>query len=328
MGSDMIISRSRIADRMGRCAKANKSGNLHFCPPSGVEVWCPTEEKDYRINIIPYLITKKNHPDGILSGEEFQIGEDWYRRPYGIHSKVGGIRDVICPLVTFKKPCPICEEVLKLSWNDDAELIRTLRPKRMMLYNLYHPKQNTYSIFDWSKTKFSDVLEGELLRNSDKSLSNFVQLEGGMTLTIRSIQKVFAGQKFFTIDRIDFSPSPRDTYPKSVLENAPKLDDVFTEMPYEDIKELFMTGKKQLKDRIEETEETHTPVQTRIKQASVKSVQDDDDAPPVRPTRPIKSVQEDDDDDVPVVKAKPTVKKPQFEDSPSLPAPTDEEWND
>jgi hypothetical protein len=99
-------------------------------------------------------------------------------------------------------------------------------------------------------------------------------------------------------------------------------------MPYEDIKELFMTGKKQLKDRIEETEETHTPVQTRIKQASVKSVQDDDDAPPVRPTRPIKSVQEDDDDDVPVVKAKPTVKKPQFEDSPSLPAPTDEEWND
>jgi hypothetical protein len=229
---------SRMADRLNRFAKVDKSGGASsISVPSNSVKWEPKEAGVYNLSIVPYIITKPGHPDASLLGEEFAIGDDWYRRPYGIHRNIGGKQIVICPKTTFGLPCPICELKWELGKNYEANKaqISALKPKRQVMYNIY--VKGGFQIFDMSDFKFGEMLEKEIEQAEDKSVAGFSLLQNGKTLKVRFVKATYEGRNFFKADRIDFENRP--ALDVSILEQAPKLDDCVKCMSYEDIKALL-----------------------------------------------------------------------------------------
>lgn len=220
----------------------NKSNNSSFlnAPEGGVEFWFPEEEGDIVLNILPYIITKDNHPDGTITGESFAVGDPWYRRPYGLHFNVGpNKKKCLCPKFTFGKHCPICDEVQKLcnDYEANKELIGAIRVKKYCLFNATVGESKKIRVFDWSYSKFAEVLEKEITKAKDPGAAGFAMLEDGRALEVRIVEDKFGGKVFLKTDRIDFSKRP--TIPESVLEKCPKLDDLLKEVTAADIRKLM-----------------------------------------------------------------------------------------
>jgi hypothetical protein len=180
---------------------------------------------------------------------------------------------------------------MKLDYDRNKELYQKLKPKKKALFNLYNVETGKYAIFDWDQSKFSAQLEVEIEKSRDKQVSAFAMLKGGRTLSIRVVEDSFAGKKYFKVDRIDFNK--RDEIPASVLESAPKLDDLIIETSYARIKELFESVPSKTEEAEEEgfvtkhravKEESH--VATRIKKAVTVEEDDGVEELPVRKPRP------------------------------------------
>src|SRR5271167_1155673 len=70
----------------------------HLKLPRGVNVF--KEEAGGRINldILPYFVTDKRHPDRDDDLDIARVGGLWYKRPYRLHRSIG-VKDtsVVCP---------------------------------------------------------------------------------------------------------------------------------------------------------------------------------------------------------------------------------------
>lgn len=229
---------NRMADRLNRFAKVNKAGGASaISVPANSVKWRPEEAGSFELSIVPYIITKPNHPDGSLLGEEFTVGDDWYRRPYGVHHNIGGKSMIVCPKATFNLPCPICERKWELGKNyeQNKEEMKLLKVQKMTMYNVY--VKEGFKIFDWQESKFGEMLEKEVSQAEDKSIAGFSLLKGGKSIRIRVIKDSFMGKDFFKCDRIDFKD--RADLDDSILEKAPRLDDCVKCMSYDELKALM-----------------------------------------------------------------------------------------
>ena len=298
---DRAAKRRTMRDLVKKHAKEARKGTRLLDLPADIEIWYPEEKCSMEMDILPYEVTSKHHPDGI------EPGELWYRRPYWIHFI--DRKPVVCPKSVGKR-CPICEEVerLRKDYEANKELINGLKAREMCLFNYTDPtdKKTTVKIFDWSSFKFAQKLEQELDETDDMDDCAFAELDGGSTIRFRVSEDSFSGSKYFVTTRLDFR-RPRRTYPESILEKVVNLDECFRVKSYEDLVAL-LTGAED-DDEDEEKPAKKAPAKKAAKPAPVEDEdddwddEDDDDEPEEKPAKkaPAKKSkvepEEDEDDD-------------------------------
>lgn len=227
--------------------KERKRGGRNYIKiPTGVEEF---EVKGSRstLDIIPYEVNATNHPAA-------EQGELWYERTFFLHREIGADNgSYICPLLTFKKPCPICEyrkTLMDQDYNANKELIGDLKPKERQLFNIIdRNKDDKPMLFEMSYYLFGKLLDKEIQEGRDEN-ADFMELEEGQMLTIRWEENKSFDNPFYEADRIDFDPRP-DDYDEAILDEVVDLDACLIEFSYEDLEKIFLeesVGSEELPD--------------------------------------------------------------------------------
>jgi len=227
----MKKTKSRFSGKVGKDVarqqrEASSYGYLNL--PKGVNVWSAKPgSRNVLLDILPYEVTSKKHPDRNEEEEIAVEGSLWYKSPIWTHRKVGAGNDtVICPLMTAKKPCPICEYRAKLQKQGaDKEDIKALRPSKRNLYVVVplndREEEAVPHIFDIADYNFQKLLNEEI--QTDDSVQIFPDLEEGLTLKVRfDSSTVGGGKPYAEANRIDFEER-KEAYDESILEGFQNL---------------------------------------------------------------------------------------------------------
>jgi len=309
------------------------SGSSYLKLPKNVKMFFEKEGK-ISLDIIPYIVNVKNHPD---RNEEAKIaipGYLWYRSSFRIHRNIGADNEtIVCP-TTFGRPCPVCEE-FKRRQADGAEWddIKPLKFSNRSLYAVIPIGAKKYEeeihIWDVSDFCFQEQLNKEI--REKESCANFPDLEEGKTLSIRFEEKALGKNKFCTANRIDFEN--RDAYDDDIVDDVPDLDSLLVIHSYKTIENMFYEIASDEDDSAQEIDddEDDKPQSKRKKKSSasleekkkkfdpLNDEDDDEDDEPVRKKKPAVEEDEDDDDEpIPVRKKKPIVEEEE-EDTDSKP---------
>ncbi len=273
MGSKMKDREERHKYTSGRDRAKKKEQGMGFSAtylkvPQGASFFRP-KVGIYLLDILPYLVGKHN--------PFAQPGSLHYERTYHLHGRVGADQNAfLCPRMTGKRPCPICEHRQRLLREDAADneaLIKDLSPRERQLFNIRNLKEPDKGIqlFDISYHLFGRLLDARI-RDSDEEdeWDLFYKLEGGLTLKVGFTEKSFGGRTFVEAETIDFKARKED-YDEEFLEQVFNLDGLLKEVEYDELKKLFLESA------------------------------DDDDEPPKKK----KPADDDDDDDEPPKKKKP-----------------------
>jgi len=211
-------------------------GNKWLNLPDGVTEWAPEKPGTYLIDIIPYEVADKEHPDNI------DPGMLWYKRQFAIHHNIGIQSDSIpCPL-SVKKPCPICEEMNRLKSEDKEkheDVIKDLRPQQYVAFNILDPEDmDKHAVFSMSFGKFAKILALEL-QAEDEAMMDFYHVEnGGHTIKARFAEATFAGNKYMQCGKIDFRKRA-DMEEDDIIEGGVCLDEILNVMEYDKLKDMF-----------------------------------------------------------------------------------------
>ena len=303
--------------------------------PPGVKLFKP-KEGPMLLDILPFRAGTDNPcaEEGLLH----------YERTYHMHARIGadGGHSYLCPRLTAKEPCPICEHrqhLLKKSDPDDEKLIKDTAPKERQLFNVINLKEpdKGVQVWDMSYHLFGKLLDARI-RNSDEEdgWDQFAALEGGLTLKVTFKEKSFAGRKFVEAETIDFKARAED-YGRDTLKEVHCLDELLITPDYDELKEAFLEAaspedededepvrKKKPAEDDEDEDESPYGERGEARGRNHKSKDEDEDededeepAPKKKKAKPVDDEDEDDDPDD-VEKSKQT---DEDEDEDEEPAP-------
>ena len=237
--------------------------------------------KKNTIDIIPYIVASKNHPQQVAKGEEDYKLDVW------VHNNVGPANiKVVCPLKTYNKPCPICEDHAQRledgeDWKDKK--LAAIRPKRRCIYNVIDTKDPKKGVqllnisHAWFEKEVYDKAEFE-----DEAFVAFADIEDGYTITFRGVEEKYEGRTF--IKPKDFGFKERDPYDEDVFDEVFPLDKLMKLMSYEELESLHY-GLNEDDDSDDDDEETEKKVSKKTKRDKK------------RPSRKSKYQDDSDDDD-------------------------------
>jgi hypothetical protein len=326
---------SSMKDRFKKRAKEGAQKGFSVNLPEDVKRFTP-KKGTYKLDVIPYTVSAKRHPDGVAAGEQ------WCRRPFLIHYGIGvDNKPQICPR-TIGKPCPICEyyEREKKRPGADEEAIKEIRAKARELYNVIDldNEDDGVQVFEMSYHLFGKLLEGEINEADDDEIAGFAELKGGKTLKVRFSEATMGKNKFLEATRIDFLD--RDDYKKSILDDVVDLDSVFNVLPYEELEAVFLedegvgmvTGdgddeedeapkSKKKSHKADEDDEDDDAPKAKKKSKPKPADDDDDDDEAPKPKKKSKPKDDDDDDEEEKPKSRRTSKKAPAEDDDEEEAP-------
>ena len=259
MRSERKPARRSLSEKVAAKAANHQSGrnrSSYLLLPDGVETFKPKKEGTYRFNIVPYVAGKNNR--------DSEPGELDYEFTFFIH-KVGegdDQRTIVCPKKTYGKPCPICEQVERLSkdYVENEDEIKALKAKQRQLFNIVDARdeENRIQVYETSYFKgFGEMLD-KRLRNfddeDDENYGDFADIPGGRTLKVMFAEDTFNGNKFFAPSSIDFVPR-KEELPDSIIDEAVCLDSCLKVLSYNDILKLIAGT--------EDEEQEETTVETR-----------------------------------------------------------------
>ena len=254
MGKGDTSMRDRVrqkAQEGGEGGKYDSGGrNLPYKLPTGKELFSPKKGISL-IDIIPYKVSIKNHPDDIPAGDL------WYRRKIFVHFGIGiEEKSYICPLKTpgIGKKCPICENRAQLLKDDpegNKEVLAQLKPKQRELYNVINLEEEDKGVqlWDMSYHLFGKKLE-EDLKTGDEDWVGFADLKSGFSLKIRFSAKTVGGFGFVEATRIDFQS--REDYDKAVLDDTIDIDAMLDVLSYEELEKRLLGIEEQSGDEKKE----------------------------------------------------------------------------
>ena len=298
---------SSMRDRFKKRAKEGAQKGFSVSLPENVKRFAP-KKGTYKLDVIPYTVSAKKHPDGVAAGEL------WCRRPFLIHYGVGvDNKPQVCPR-TIGKPCPICEyyERERKRPGADEDALKEIRAKARELYNVIDldNEDEGIQVLEMSYHLFGKLLENEINEADDDEVAGFAELKGGKTLKVRFSESSMGTNKFLEATRIDFLD--RDDYKKSILDDVVDLDTVFNILPYEELEAVFLEdeGAGMAADDDDEPK-------SKSKKKSYKGDDDDDDEAP----KTKKRSKSDDDDDDEKPKSRRSSKKEEPEDDDDDEAP-------
>jgi len=294
--------------------------------PEGVSMFKPKAGTMY-IDILPYVVGKGN--------PYADPGSLHWERTYYAHRSIGGNQDtIVCPRMTLRQPCPICEyraELMKNGGEENEQLIRDLAPKQRQLFNIIDLKDpdRGVQIWDVSYHLFGRLLDARI-RNSDEEegWERFFHLEDGFSLRVGFTEKTFGSFNYLEAESIDFKPR-KQAYGEEILEKVVCLDDVFVHLSYDQIKDMFYQGEAVAHavkpEKAAQEEEDEVPYTYEKKEESPKNF------PKAKPAPPLD--EEDEEEEQPAPKAKTPAKAPakavpvswdeddEDEEPPTKPAP-------
>lgn len=319
--------RGKVASNALKTSKeGNSSGYLKL--PKGISMLTPDPEGSIKLDFIPYIVTDPKHPDRDAETETAVKGSIWWRRPFSVHRNVGVDSDTELCLKSFGQKCPICEFRAKRKANGASN--EELKAYNSSMRNLYLviPKgskkfEEKIHIFDISDYLFQELLTKELKEDPDKEI--FPELEGGLTLKVRFEPGTFVTKNPYPeASRIDFLERDED-YDESILKTVPSLDDVFSKLSYEELKDKFMEGDTATHNDAEDDDMEEIEEEEEVKPRAKKSIRkpvveedeeenDEDEEIPVSRKNKKPLVIEDDEEEeeeeeipIPIKKKKPTV---------------------
>ena len=230
--------------RSERADKRESSGTFkHLLDTSDydkVEFFSLKDGKNY-IDILPYEVSSKSHPDKI------PIGEDDYKLEVWQHENIGVNDDkILCLKKTYGKKCPICEEQRRLldggdDWNDAGP--KALRPKFRVYYNMIDLSESAETddiqIFETTGAEkwFDDLLEKE--SKAGEETIAFYDIEDGMTVVCRATEDTFNKRKFNRPERIDFEEREQG-YDEDIYDEVYPLDAMLKIPTYEEVAKIFL----------------------------------------------------------------------------------------
>ena len=242
--------RARIRDNAKKRGK-NSGGNrgiLDLSSSESPKFFKPKANRSYLIDIIPWIVQTKNHPQGIEPGEEDYILDVWVHGWIGVSNST-----LVCLERTFNKPCPICEErkTLMQDENTPKGIISKLSPQRRALYNIIdlNNEDAGIQIFDATYSQF----EVELLEEADRPDLNskeartepiiFADLIEGKSIKFRTSEKTFyvsgdsKPKTYITYKSFDFVD--RDPIDEEVLKESYAFDKLLIIPSYDEVNKIF-----------------------------------------------------------------------------------------
>ena len=220
-----------------QAAMKKSGGGTKFNLPEGAAFFNPKKGTS-KLRIVSYIISVAKHPSGRLKGDV------WPERRFSMHYNVGADpKSYICPRSVGQR-CPICEYRVKLSKssNPDEQLIKDLRPKERVLYNVIdmNVDPNAVLLWDVSYYNFTKKLDEEINEGPEEYSDFAMPNEDGMYLSVRFAEKTMGASKpFLEASRIDFSPV-EDAIPDELFEQALDLDKTLKVFSYEDLEAIFL----------------------------------------------------------------------------------------
>ena len=235
--------------------KENGSGGnfimaMDYSQEENVVFFKPKKGK-YRLDILPYLVASKKHP------QKLKIGMEDYALELAVHQRVGpGEGAYVCPKKNYGKPCPICEEIeaMKSAGKDKAEY-KPLYPKSRIFYNVIDldDEDKGIQLFEVSRYLFEKELL-EAAEDGEDGPVTFADLEDGATVHFKAVDANIG--KINYVEFKNFTFAERDSYEEDILEETISLDSCIVQSSYETIRDAFLgidTGEEE--DDDDNTEE-------------------------------------------------------------------------
>ena len=215
----------------------------HLSIPSSVPIFKEKASKrPCKMDIIPYIVSERRHPDRDEVDGTALEGTLWYRRSYRLHRNVGSDNSKIACPTSIGKKCPICEHRAKRLAEDaqwDDKEIKRLRASLRNLYVVIPLDQRGYDkvphLWDISQYCFEDTVREEI--EVDNVYESFPDLDNGYTLRVRFAEGKMDTSKFVKTSRVDFLD--RKPYDDSIIDDVPNLDEILIIESYDTIKKLF-----------------------------------------------------------------------------------------
>jgi hypothetical protein len=276
------MSKKRTSSFRGKTTKnadsrKRGSGYGYLLIPNGVDVFSPEMDSKVDMDIMPYTVTDKNHPDKDVENEIAVPGSLWYKRPFKTHRSVGANNDTfLCP-TTFGKKCPICEyrDKLRKDGGDEDEIKQTRASDR----NLYAIIIKNNKKVDDTKVHFLDISDYLFQEKFEEQLSDdekfevFPDHQEGFSVRVRFAEDSFGANKFANPSRFDFVDR-KEQYDDDILEQIPNLDECFKVLGYDELKAKFFETEP---DDDEEDEKPKTKVRGKVKPS--RDEEEDEDEP-------------------------------------------------
>ncbi len=307
-------------------------GATMIARPEGMEFFSYKEAKVYKLDVLPYIVKRGKDKSG---GNPYaKTGALHYERTFFAHYKVGpGNKSVVCPSMTWGKPCPICEERNRLERERSQDkavkaLIYSMRPKERQLFYLYDrtsqgEEAKGVKLWEVAFHNFGKLLDKRIRMAVDENKEQFQSFhsldEGSRLLVTISEMPMQDGGTYMGASIIDFVKR-KTALPDSLLDDLAPLEDLLVEILYEKLKNMH----EGIEEDDDKPADEDAPPARGGSSRSTRTVDDDDDTPPARPASrrdtPVESTDDDDgkggtddDDDTPEPPKpapKPSGKKP------------------
>jgi hypothetical protein len=299
--------RMSMRDRVRQRAKEHgRRGSNYLKLPTGKEYFSPEEGRN-EIDIIPYRVSDKRHPDKV------PVGDTWMRRTIWVHGDVGVTGSkYLCPAEMRRGHCPICEDRKRMARDEKVgdEELKALSPRERELFNVIDRTEDKPKIKVWdiSYYNFGEVLDKEI-NEGDVKVAGYSELEGGQTLRVRMAEAAIGKTKFLKADRIDFKDRDED-YDESILDKAVDLDAILVVPSYEELKAAYLEADESGADEDDEVPKK----KRRVEEDDDNAEDEDDDAPPKKKRKVVEEEDEEEDEDDEVPKKKRRVEADEDED--------------
>lgn len=268
------VSSKRMKDSYDNRGKGSGNSYLNFSNvEKSLEFFKPVEGTN-RINILPYAIASKNHPE--VAAGKMEIGDGDYKLELYVHRGMGADhkQSVICRNRMFGKSCPICNEAQRFFDEDMSDEGKQLLSSRRVVYNVQPIKKGApgdVMIFEVSHALFEKELLEEAKEASDQDVLDFSDPDEGSIIKFRGAEATFGKAKYLEYKSFSFEDREEeiedevfdDVVPLDLLIECPSLEQV----------ELIMSGQDFDEDEEEEVEKP----KTRNKKSRKVEVEEDDE---------------------------------------------------
>ncbi len=312
-----LVNRDRVRERTRQKAQEREGGTSTIRAPKGAEFWKPQKKGTYYVDILPFRVGTDNY-------SAVEQDEIWYEMTFFIHRGVGtDEKTVVCPLKTFGKRCPICEEYNALRKDEHAseEVVKALRPKERQIFNVRIRGEEGVKIFEFSNYNFGLLLMEELEMEDTEENMGFFDIVDGKTLKVRFKDASGGGYTYLAASKIDFVD--RDDMDETILEETHDLTSILNVMTYDQL-DALMNGAVG-DDEEEDDEEDAPPAKKKRAKKSPPPPKDEDDEDDEDDDEDLLEDDDDDDDEEPEEKPKPKRKTAPKRKSRSKKPPVEEE---
>lgn len=144
-----------------------------FSEDTGIQKLPLVVDEEYEISFLLFPVTE-NHP--AFSSIQKLFGNekpyDWAMNitTHTVNTPNGYSSKIVCPLNTYQKPCPLCQErnnrLNNDTWNGLSEECKPLKTSVRNMFVVLNHKDNNVYLFDMSDFFFGQELERKLARSS------------------------------------------------------------------------------------------------------------------------------------------------------------------